>query len=248
VVTGTWQWGSGTQHCEWITGGAVFETGEHHLVFVPATDVELVDTWYSSGLRGTGSLDFRMHEVFVPDGHWVRPGASVPQIDAPIAHFPNFNLLACGIAACTLGIARRAIDELVALAQGKTPLFSSRTLAKSPMAQVELARAEAAVGGARAFLFDEVASAWERVLDGGRIDVATRARVRLACAHAAAESARAVDLMYTQGGGTSVFSAHPLQRCLRDVHTATQHLMVAPRLLETVGKVLIGVDADTTAL
>ncbi|HEX9260367.1 MAG TPA: acyl-CoA dehydrogenase family protein [Acidimicrobiales bacterium] len=248
LVSGSWQWGSGTQHCQWISGGANFDNGEFHLVFVPVADVEFVDTWYSSGLRGTGSLDFRMNEVFVPEGRSVQPGVSKPQVDSPIAHFPNFNLLACGIAACALGIGRRAVDELIDLAQGKTPLFSSRTLAKSSMAQVDLARAEAAVCSARAFLYDEVSRAWERVLGGDRIDLPTRARVRLACAHAAAESARAVDLMYTQGGGTSVFSAHPLQRCLRDVHTATQHLMVSPRLLETVGKVMLGVEGDTTAL
>jgi alkylation response protein AidB-like acyl-CoA dehydrogenase len=248
AVSGTWQWGSGTQHCQWVTGGTIFDNGEFHLVFVPVDDVEFLDTWYSSGLRGTGSLDFRMDHVVVPDGRSVQPGITKPQIDAPIAHFPNFNLLASGIAAATLGIARRAVDELVALAQGKTPLFSSRTLAKSSMAQVDVARAEATIGAARAFLFDEVGRAWDRVLSGDRIDIPSRARVRLACTHAAAESAKAVDLVYTQGGGSSVFSANPLQRCLRDVHTATQHLMVSPRMFETAGKVLMGVEADTTAL
>jgi hypothetical protein len=169
-----------------------------------------------------------MVEVFVPSGRSVQPGVGKPQVDSPIAHFPNFNLLACGIAACALGIARRAVDELVDLAQGKTPLFSSRTLAKSSMAQVDLARAEAAVCSARAFLFDEVTAAWERVLGGDRIDLAARARVRLACTHAAAESARP-SISCTPRGGTSVFSATAAALPARRPHRRTTHGVTALR-------------------
>jgi indole-3-acetate monooxygenase len=152
------------------------------------------------------------------------------------------------VAAVTLGLARRAVDEVVALAQGKRPLFSSKTLAASALAQVDVARAEAAVGAASAFLLDELAVAWEAILAGGHIPVAQRARVRIACTHAAQESARAVDLAYHLAGGSSVYTASPLQRCLRDVHTATQHLMVSTRILETAGKVVLGVDTDVSTL
>jgi alkylation response protein AidB-like acyl-CoA dehydrogenase len=148
----------------------------------------------------------------------------------------------------TLGIARRAVDEIVALAQGKRPMFSSKTLAASALAQLDVARAEAAVGAASAFLLDELSSAWDSVVAGGHIPLEQRARVRIACTHAAQESARAVDLAYHLGGGSSVYSANVLQRCFRDVHTATQHLMVSPRILETAGKVLLGVEADVTTL
>jgi alkylation response protein AidB-like acyl-CoA dehydrogenase len=72
--------------------------------------------------------------------------------------------------------------------------------------------------------------------------------VRIACSHAAQEAARAVDLAYHLGGGSSVYSANVLQRCFRDVHTVTQHLMVSTRIFETAGKVMLGIDADTSAL
>jgi alkylation response protein AidB-like acyl-CoA dehydrogenase len=247
VVSGTWQWGSGTGHCQWILGGTITDDG-FLLMYAPAGEVELVDTWFSSGLRGTGSGDFRFDRVFVPDGRSVQPLAPRPVVDCPLAHFPMFSFLAAGVAAVMLGIARRAIDEVVDLAQGKTPLFSSRSLAQSALAQIDVARAEGALGAGRAFLRDELDRAWQAVLAGDRIDERERARVRIAAGHAAAEAARAVDLAYHLGGGSSVLSTNPLQRCFRDVHTATQHLMVQPRVLETTGKVLLGVDVDTSTL
>lgn len=248
MVSGTWGWGSGTSHCDWIVGGTKTDDGGFHLMFAPAAEVELLDTWYSSGLRGTGSTDFRMTDVFVPDGRSLQPGVGSPTIDSPISRFPNYNLLAAGIAGAALGIARRAVDEIVALAQGKRPIYSSRTLAQSPLAQVDVARAEAAVSSATAFLLDELSVAWDAAVTSGRIPVEQRIRTRIACTNAAQEAARAVDLAYNLGGGSSVFSGNVLQRCLRDAHTATQHVMVSTRILETAGKFLLGLDTDTSMI
>jgi alkylation response protein AidB-like acyl-CoA dehydrogenase len=217
-------------------------------VLAPAGEVEIIDTWHTSGLRGTGSNDFAMHDAFIPDGRSVQPFAARPTTDAPLARFPNFTLLASGVAASLLGMARRAIDELIALASGKVPMFSSRTLAQSALTQVDVARAEATLGAARAFLLDELALAWEAALAGERVPEARRARIRLAATHAALASAEAVDLAYHAGGGSSVFAANPLQRCFRDVHTGTQHLQVTTRVYETVGRLLLGLETDTAAL
>ena len=90
--------------------------------------------------------------------------------------------------------------------------------------------------------------AWQTVLAGGHVEVADRVRIRLAGTHAAESAARAVDIAYTMGGGTSVFETSPLQRCLRDVHVATQHIMVAPRLYETMGKHLFGLDIESSMI
>lgn len=247
-VTGRWQWGSGSQHSQYIAGGAVTDDGEFHLMFFDAADVTIHDTWYSTGLRGTGSNDFSVDGAFVPMGRSVQPLASPRQVECNLAAFPNFSLLASGVSAVSLGVARHAIDEFTELAQGKRPLFSSRTLSQSGMAQAELAKAEALLRSARAFLYDELAQAWASASGGDRIDVATRARIRLACVHAATSAAQATDIAYTLAGGTSVFESSPLQRCLRDVHVATQHLMVSPRLYETLGRMFFGIDIDTASL
>jgi len=247
-VTGRWQWGSGSQHCNYLTGGSVTDDGEFHLMFLDIADVTIHDTWYTTGLRGTGSNDFSVDGAHVPMGRSVQPLLSTRQVDCDLAAFPNFSLLAAGVAAVSLGVARHAIDEFTELAQGKRPLFSSRTLSMSGSAQAELAKAEATLRSARAFLHDELAQAWDQARLGDRIDVPTRARIRLACVHAAQSAATATDVAYTLAGGSSVFESSPLQRCMRDAHVATQHLMVSPRLYETLGRMFFGIDVDTASL
>ncbi len=247
-VSGRWQWGSGSQHCTWLTGGCTTESGEFHLMFMDPADVTIHDTWYVSGMRGTGSHDFSADDALVPRGRSVQPMLATPYVAGPLAAFPNFSLLASGVAAVSLGIARHAIDEFIELAQGKRPLYSSRTLSQSGSVQAELAKAEATLRSARSFLHGELAEAWDEANRGGRIDVATRGRIRLACVHAATAAAQATDAVYTLAGGTAVYETSPLQRCLRDVHVATQHVMVSPRLNETLGKLLFGADIDAGQL
>jgi alkylation response protein AidB-like acyl-CoA dehydrogenase len=241
-VTGRWQWGSGTQHCSSIVGGAMCDDGTQRVCFFGADDIEFHDTWYTSGMRGTGSLDIAVDDVYVRDDHTIQPGVGRAQVDEPLAHFPNFTLLALGIAATGLGIARRALDELAELAGGKRPQFSSRTLAESGFAQTEFARAEARWRAARTYLRDEVDTAWEAARGGEAVTVAARVAMRLAAAHAAIESVTAVDTAWTLAGGSSVYDTSVLGRCLRDVHVVTQHIMVAPKLNETLGKFLLGTD------
>jgi alkylation response protein AidB-like acyl-CoA dehydrogenase len=247
-VTGRWQWGSGTQHCTWIVGGAMCDDGTQRVCFFPSNDVEFHDTWHSLGLRGTGSLDISVAEAVVPDEFTVRPGVARPFVDEPIARFPNFTLLGLGIAATALGVARRALDELAELAGAKTPQFSSRTLANSAYAQAEFAKAQAMHGAARAYLRDTVGEAWATAADGDPVPVAGRVAMRLAAAHAAATGVAVTNTAFTLAGGTAVFESNVLGRCVRDAHVVTQHIMVAPKLNETLGKFLLGVEFDAAMI
>jgi alkylation response protein AidB-like acyl-CoA dehydrogenase len=248
TVTGRWQWGSGTQHCQWILGGTMCDDDTFRLCWFPAADVTFHDTWHSVGLRGTGSLDYSVDGAVVPLHRTIRPLRTPAVLRRPLAAFPNFTLLAACVSAVSLGIGRRAIDELVALAEGKRPLFSSKTLAESAFTHIELARAEADLRAARAFLFDEVGRTWQVVQDGQRPEIADRLGVRMAAANAAARAAEVADRMYTLAGGSSVYATNVLQRCLRDAHVPTQHLQVAPKLQETFGRLLLGQETDTSIL
>lgn len=248
VVTGRWQWGSGTQHCRWVLGGASCDDGTFRLCFADAADVTFHDTWYTSGMRGTGSLDFSFDRVRVPVRRTVQPAVSAPVVHTPLTRFPNFTLLGAGVAGVGLGIARRALDELVTLAAEKTPQFARRTLAHSAFTQIELARAEASWRSARAFLLDELVQAWNLAVAGDPVPVERRAGIRLAAAHVASTCAAVTDTAYTLAGGTAVYDTSVLGRCLRDAHVVTQHIMTAPKLNETLGKVLLGVEVDTTTL
>ena len=257
-VTGRWQWGSGAQNAQWIAGGCVIiDNGEpvttrsgapqNHMLLFRADQVELLDTWHVSGLRGTGSLDYEVKGLMVPEGfaagYLVRE--SPP---APLYQFPQFTFLALGIAAVALGIARGAIDDLVALASHKTRAGSTTPLAARAYTQMEVAEAEARLRSARAFYYETLEAAWARAVAGDSVPVATRADLRLATTHAVQAATGVVDAMYTLAGGSSVYESSALQRRFRDVHVATQHIMVAPTTLETVGRLLLGVEANTTML
>ncbi len=245
-VTGRWAWGSGTQHCRWVLGGALCDDGTFRLCWFPQSSVTFHDTWYTSGMRGSGSLDYSVTDVFVPATRTIQPGVTRPVVTTALSLFPNFTLLAAGVSAVGLGVARHALDELVDLAQGKKPQYSSRTLAQSGFTQIELARAEGKLRAARAFLLDELAAAWSVALEGREVTVQARTGIRLAATHAASVSAEVADVAFTLAGGTAVYDASPLGRCLRDAHVVTQHIQTAPKLNETIGKLLLGLDVDTS--
>jgi alkylation response protein AidB-like acyl-CoA dehydrogenase len=257
-VNGQWQWGSGTENADWILGGCrVMQGGEPvldargapraHMMLAPAAEVESLDTWHVSGLCGTGSTDFAMRDVFVPERHAV--GFLMPKpLERPLYTFPQFGLLALGIAAVGLGLTRRAIDELVEVAGGKRPEGSQRTLASRPATQSDVAEAEGLLRSARAYYYEAIERAWEYACAEGRIEVEHRRDVRLATTHAIRSCVRAVDLVYHVGGGTSVYLKSPLQRAFRDIHVASQHMMVGQGTLELTGRLFLGLDTNVAML
>jgi alkylation response protein AidB-like acyl-CoA dehydrogenase len=113
---------------------------------------------------------------------------------------------------------------------------------------MERAKAEVTLRSARSHLWQTVGEAWSRALDGEEPTLEQRASLRLAATNAVRSAASVVDRAYDAGGGTSIFSSSPLQRCFRDVHTVTQHMLVAPATYELAGRVLLGVETDVSQL
>lgn len=254
-ISGRWPWGSGSQVSDWISGGAfIMEDGkprtnkhgqpEPVLVFFKAEEVTIHDTWYTSGLRGTGSNDIEVQDLFVPEGRWVTLGGRA-RVETPLYQFPTFGLLALGVSAVAIGIAQRALDEFIELAGGKTPTGSTRPLAARSSVQKELALAQTKISAAQALTQDRVGQAWQVAQAGDRLSMQHKADLRMAATNNAWSATAAVDALYNAAGGTAVFSDHPLQRCFRDVHVVTQHIMVAQPTLETIGKVMLGIDPKT---
>jgi alkylation response protein AidB-like acyl-CoA dehydrogenase len=257
-VDGRWQWGSGTQGADWVMGGCVvLRDGEperlpsgaprSRMFLVHKSDVVFHDTWYVSGLSGTGSTDFSFVDLVIPEGRSVDLVAG-PVLDTPLYKFPVFGLLAIGISCVALGLGRAAIDALCEIAGTKIPGMSARPLAARARAQTDVARAEALVASARSFLYDSVGRAWDSACSRGAIALEQRRDVRLAASHAVESARVAVDLMYGLGGGTSVYKTSPLQRIFRDIHVATQHMMVGDASWELVGRLYLGVDTDTSMI
>ena len=171
ILNGQWQWGSGTQNADWVLAGSMVIDPQQpadtkpraHMCLVPKDAIEFLDTWHSTGLRGTGSTDFKLTDHRVPSAHIV--GLEVRKMpDTPLFQFPNFTLLALGIGAVSMGIARAALNEFVGLAQQKKRISSSSTIAERSRTQMQIATAEAKLRSARAFYYDSVEQAWERAL------------------------------------------------------------------------------------
>ncbi len=259
-VSGRWPFASGVSHCTWLMGGctvtgpdgnaAMLPGGlpDVHLLLFPATETVVHDTWSVSGLCGTGSHDIEVKDLRVPRARAVSLATGVPREPSPLYRFPVFGCLAICIAAVSLGIARRAIEELVELAGGKVPTGSRKRLADRGYVQIQVAQAEAAERSARAFLVATVAETYDEAARDGEISLHRRALLRLAACHAVQSAKQAVDAMYEAGGGTSLYRSSALQRCLRDVHAATQHLMVSSSTLELAGRVLCGLEVDSSHL
>lgn len=251
TVNGRWQWGSGTQNADWVLGGCMIDNaGEQpaqHMVLIPSSAIEFLDTWYVSGLQGTGSTDYQVSGLHTSVDHIVAYNKNRPP-KRPLYQFPQFTLLAIGIGAVSLGIGRAAIDELVNLAQSKKRINSKATLADREHSHLEVARAEATLRSARAFYYQSIESAWNTAVSGEKVNIDQRRDIRLATTHAVEASIKTVDAMYTLGGGAAVYRDSPLQRHFRDVHMASQHIMVAPSTLETVGRLYLGQEAQIATL
>ena len=243
-VSGRWAWGSGTQHADWIVGGCMVEDDDGllrfpegapavHIVYFDKSQVYLHDNWDPSGMRGTGSVDFEVDRVFVPDGRWVVQGANALHVDTALYRFPFVGLFAACVAAIPLGIGRRALDDFTALARGKGT--GRKSLAESSLTQMEFGQANALVEAARHYLFSVVEQVWDSVQRGDEPGLEQRRQLRLAATQATTLAAAAVDKLYNAGGGTSLQGHCSLQRHFRDVHVATQHRMVSTGLLQLSG-------------
>ena len=256
-VTGHWAYGSGIRHSTWTLGNCVVHdrdgprnrpsgVPEIRLVLFPTSAAEVIDTWRVSGLRGTGSHDYRVADLFVPEDH------SIPYPDAPAAEsgllyaVPLISGLAVAIAAVPLGIARAAIDVLIALATAKTPHGSRTLLRDKPTIQADVARAEVLLGSARAYLVATIGELWDEVARKTADSLRQRAMVRMACVYSAQACAEAVDLMHNAAGGTALFETSRLERCFRDVHACTQHIATSTSNYELGGRVLLGLDLETS--
>ena len=252
-LTGLWQFASGCHNSHWFSGlsliheGGAPKQGEPpRFMLVPRAEFEILDNWNVGGLRGSGSHDVRVEDVFVPEANAAPFMTAGPdtKIDAPIVRFPRGSRLTYNKVGVALGIARAAIDDFVKIATGKVPRFSSSTLRERPLAQRAVATAEARLRGARAFVLEAVSDVWDAVVADEMPSVEQRALLQIACSDAARASAEAVDLVAEAAGTTANFLDSPLERRARDVRVIRQHMTVAPHHLEDAGRVLLGLPPE----
>ena len=255
VVSGRWAFCSGITHSDLLFAGCMVEGGANaagerpmpSVVAIRKEDLQVLDTWHTLGLRGTGSHDAVADEVFVP-GARTFSLFDGPVLDRPLYRFPVFGFFALSIAAAALGNARGAIDELVDWPRARSAWArpARSPSARPPMRRSPRPRRRCAPRGPLTTRRSTRPGRRPRTTSPSRSTCATafawRPRTR------SATSADVVRSMYDLGGGTAIYDDSPLQRRFRDAHTATAHFQVNAASRELPGRLLLGQPADTATL
>jgi indole-3-acetate monooxygenase len=256
VIDGRWSFCSGCSHADWFMQGVTIMDGDAprfvppgrpdwRFAFIPANDAEIIDTWHVAGLRGSGSHDIAAAGVRIPAERTIMPFYEPAQFDGPLYRLPFPVVLCMTISGFPLGVARRTLDEFIALAHGKSHAPPSPPMAQDGHVQLETARAEASLRAARAYVDDAIGDTWETVRRGDVVSMEQRANAVMATLHAARTARSIVGLVYSLAGGGAIYDRSPMQRCARDIEAGTQHLFLGFGQWRTAGRVLFGLEPDT---
>jgi alkylation response protein AidB-like acyl-CoA dehydrogenase len=252
LISGKWDFASGCRQATWMGAhGPVVErdgslrrdakghTAIRSLLF-PVSEATLLDTWNPIGLRGTASDSYRVDNLFVAERFSsTRNEPELRRERGPLYAFTMQGLYAVGVAGVALGLARAMLGEFIELARRKAPRYLTR-LADNAVIQADVARAEASLGASRAYLVDTLATIYAHADDIAPIDIADRARVRLACTHAIHTSLEVADFTYKGAGVDAIFPGSPFERRFRDIHTVSQQIQSRSAHYEAVGRILLG--------
>ena len=257
-VNGRWPFASGCQHADWMFGlcvmteagkplpGSAGEGGPPRVrgVFLPARDWHIEDTWYVAGLKGTGSHHIALRDTVVPAANLFDLVNGVPCLPGPLYQAVR-QFLPLMHGASSVGMAEGALDELLALAntgrqqQAGVPMRDSETF------QGELGRIAAELRAARAFLQVQAASHWRHALAGTLKDEALYTQGTQSAIWLATTCVRAADACFALAGSGAIYETSPLQRRLRDLHTAAQHFAAQQRHYVSAGKLLLSGSAGS---
>jgi alkylation response protein AidB-like acyl-CoA dehydrogenase len=260
-LTGRWLFASGCRNASWMgTIAPVFEgenpkmgaegLPESLFMFLPPSDVQIMDVWHVTGLRATGSNDLEADNAFVPaemTGPFSMQGA-VPVRGSALARVPFMTLLAIvqSPPVC-LGIASHAVEAFATLAAQKQRANGPK-LVEQVQTQVGVARGEALIRSASAYYYQAVERVWTKAIANDALTLAERADARMACLVAVENSLAAVDSIYRLAGSSSIFQSSEIERCWRDVHTAAQHGQVQDVRWETAGRILLGLEPASSVI
>jgi alkylation response protein AidB-like acyl-CoA dehydrogenase len=258
-ITGQWPFGSGCHNATWLAMPAVEMDGDKpkvdpatghpapFAVVVPRAQATILDTWHTVGMRGTGSADFAVRDLFVPD-HLTMPiqplEAPAPGFEGPLYRmWPWSGIVGEGV--ISVAVAAAAVDEAVLLCKTKTPAYNTTPLREQQLAQFQLGKAKARVEAARDTLYRSAAEAYDQVeQSGGLLSVDAKIRLQLAVCFAAEACAEAVRLVNDAVGASSIRQGQPFERLFRDVHVLLQHSDKSSARYASAGRLMVGLEND----
>ena len=248
---GQWDFASGIHHANWLYCPCMIMNGDKpamteagtpkvRAMWLPATDATILDTWSVIGMRGTGSQDFVVDNVFVPTEHTCFL-AEPPYEKGPL-YQPRtlLTFLWAVTAANALGIARGALETFIEIATREASTGSAALLRDRPFVQARVGQAEAIVNAARSYVTNAVETAWNAICANEADPTRKIANARLAITQSIHEAVRAVDIVFHAAGTNAIHTRNPLERHFRDIHVAVQHNSAFPAHYESAGKVLMG--------
>ena len=259
-VTATWGFASGSHHASWLgchvpvieadgakrlhpDGTPVVRT-----MLFPKSATKFTDIWHTIGLRGTGSDQYSVTDLFVPEAYSldVLSRRETPVGEERLLYrFSSLALYAAGFAGVALGITRSMLGEFIVLARDKIPRGARKTMRDNNVTQAQVAQAEARLLSARGWLLHSLEEITDAVASRGHITLDERMTIRLAATFAIHTSLEVVDILYQAAGATAIFDVNPFERRFRDIHSVAQQLQGRQQHFETVGQHLMGLEADT---
>jgi indole-3-acetate monooxygenase len=255
-LSGTWSFASGSPHCAWLgaTQCQITEpdgslrkdpkTGQpaRRAMLFPKANAKMADMWEVMGLKGTGSDNYTLDNVFIPDAYsFTIDSAADRRETGPLYRFMTLSLYGYAFAGAAVGIARAALDAFVRLAGSKVPYRFSTTLRENATVQGQIALAEARLRAARLFLMTPLDESWAAVVaSGAPPTLEQRLTLRLATTHVIREAKDVVATIYEYAGSSAIFEKGPFERRFRDIHAMTQHMQARFTNYETVGMALLG--------
>jgi alkylation response protein AidB-like acyl-CoA dehydrogenase len=242
-VKGRWKYSSGSMGAELVGVGIAPRNGDKfdlpRLAVMPRTSARIDPTWDTVGLAGTGSHDLVVDDVVVPE-EWTFVRGGKPNLDEPFFRYPSLSFATQVLSVVGLGIARAALDELRGMASGRISVTGAPALADRPLAQVEIAKAEAALLSARAFFYESIDRAWQHVLAGEAVPEQVTNLLRLSSTHASRVSADVARTAQMLSGMSGVYQDSPLARYVNDANVVTQHAFMGDVTYQNAGAIFFG--------
>ena len=258
-VTGAWQFGSGTGHSEYVCAGFLPMDGGQMVMadevmplmmvaVVPRQQVTFTDGWHVQGLKGTGSYDYELKDVFVPASHTYRLMTRAPLRGGAMYKFGVMPLTGCGHAAWALGVSRSAIDDVLELAIAKTRMGESSSIAHKLTFQRNLAHHEGMWRAAHRLVVDTYTDMESRVAGDEELTPQMRCDMRIAATYATEASREIVQWAHLAAGTSAIREGSRLERAFRDMYTGTQHAFISENIYTEAGKLMLGLIQDSPAL
>lgn len=245
VVSGRYSWGSGISHARWVLAGAVVPGSDgqpapgFRALVVPKEQVQVLDNWHVLGVAGSGSYDYELSDVFVPDGWWFEYPAAVRRRGGPRFDCPIPSQIGSAHIGYALGLGERVIEELTALAQAKRRTNAPGTLAERGAFQVDLGAAYTALSAARHHGATVLGRLADHQAAGTPVPLHLVDDIRAAATHATQTALSAAQTAMRYAGGSAIRLDSPLQRLVRELLVAQAHMYVTELNLETVGRSLL---------